>query len=76
MRREKSFPHIKEIPEKIVIRYPSDGVRSAFWVDVKESGDSAYPYYITVSEKDPAYDGNAYTIMPLIDDSLPGFTPI
>lgn len=56
--------------------YPSDGVRSAFWVDVKESGDSAYPYYITVSEKDPAYDGNAYTIMPLIDDSLPGFTPI
>lgn len=56
--------------------YPSDGVRSAFWVDVKESGDSAYPYYITVSEKDPAYDGNKYMIMPLVDDSLPGYEPI
>ena len=56
--------------------YPSDGIRSAFWVDVRESDDSAYPYYITVSEKDPAYDGNKYQIMPLIDDSLPGYVPI
>lgn len=56
--------------------YPSDGIRSAFWVDVKESADSAYPYYITVSEKDPAFDGNKYMIMPLIDDSLSSYVPI
>ena len=56
--------------------YPSDGIRSAFWVDVKESTDSAYPYYITVSENDPAFDGNKYMIMPLIDDSLSSFVPI
>ena len=56
--------------------YPSDGIRSAFWVDVKESGESAYPYYITISEKDPAYDGNKYRVMPLIDDSLSDFVPI
>ena len=56
--------------------YPSDGIRSAFWVDVKDSTDSAYPYYITVSEKDPAFDGNKYMIMPLIDDSLSSYVPI
>ena len=56
--------------------YPSDGIRSAFWVDVKESTDSAYPYYITVSENDPAFDGNKYMIMPLIDDSLSSYVPI
>ena len=56
--------------------YPSDGIRSAFWVDVKESTDSAYPYYITVSENDPAFDGNKYLIMPLIDDSLSSYVPI
>ena len=56
--------------------YPSDGIRSAFWVDVKESGDSAYPYYISVSDKDPAYDGTKYMIMPLIDDSLSSYVPI
>ena len=56
--------------------YPSDGIRSAFWVDVKESADSAYPYYITVSDKDPAFDGNKYMIMPLIDDSLSSYVPI
>ena len=56
--------------------YPSDGIRSAFWVDVKESGDSAYPYYITISDKDPAYDGTKYMIMPLIDDSLASYVPI
>ena len=56
--------------------YLSDGIRSAFWVDVKESTDSAYPYYITVSENDPAFDGNKYMIMPLIDDSLSSYVPI
>ena len=56
--------------------YPSDGIRSAFWVDVKDSTDSAYPYYITVSDKDPAFDGNKYMIMPLIDDSLSSYVPI
>ena len=45
-------------------------------MDVKESTDSAYPYYITVSENDPAFDGNKYMIMPLIDDSLSSYVPI
>ena len=56
--------------------YPSDGVRSAFWVDVKESPEGDYPYYITISETDPAYDGNKYQVMPLIDDTLPSYAPI
>ena len=57
--------------------YPSDGKRSAFSVDVIQApSDSAYPYYIYVSSEDPAYDGSAHRIMPLLDEVEPGYKPI
>ena len=57
--------------------YPTDGARSAFVVRVEEAPkESAYPYYIYVSEKDPMFDGTEHRIMPLLDEVDPGYEPL